>query len=280
MSEEFDPSRQHEVQRQLGRCLLRLQQYEYLLKALLSQHRLGGPADELENLRAENIKRFAGKTLGQLVEVLFETYAVPNGTERSVLDESKVPADRISMSIQIQMQMEEGRLAGIRTAIEELVRMRNELVHHFVERFEIWTNGGCHTALEHLQVCYARIDRHYIELREWAEQMDKAREMAAAFAQTPGFFDLLVNGIASDGSIDWQRAGIVRALRDAATQNSTDSWLRLDAAQCWMVLHHPDQTPERYKCRTWPQVLNESRAFKLEYRRDGDRKVAWFRALD
>jgi hypothetical protein len=43
MTEDFNPSMQHEVQRQLGRCLLRLQQYERLMKSMLSRHRLGGP---------------------------------------------------------------------------------------------------------------------------------------------------------------------------------------------------------------------------------------------
>jgi hypothetical protein len=184
------------------------------------------------------------------------------------------------MSYQFQMQMNEQHLAVVREAVEELVRTRNELVHHFIERFAIWTNEGCNAALEHLLGCYARIDRHYGELREWAEQMDKAREIAASFAQTPAFFDMMVNGIAPDSTIHWQGAGIVRALRDAVTQNSTDGWLRLETARAWMALHHPDQTPERYTCKSWPQVLNDSGAFNLEYRRDGGRKVAWFRALD
>lgn len=279
MSEEFNSALQHEVQRQLGRCLLRLQQYERLLKDMLGQHRLGGPANELEELRTQNIKRFAGKTLGQLVEVLFDTYAVREGTERPVLDESKLPTDKISMSFQFQIQMDEERLAGIREATEELVRMRNELVHHFIEGFSIWTNEGCSAALEHLRGCYVRIDRHYMELREWAEQMENAQAMFASFAQTPVFLDLMVNAIAPDGNIHWPSAGIVQALRDATAQNSTDGWLRLERAQAWMARHHPDQTPERYKCKTWPQVLHESRAFKLEYRLDGNRKVAWFRSL-
>ena len=37
------PCLQREVQRLLGRCLLRLQQYERLLKALVAHHELAGP---------------------------------------------------------------------------------------------------------------------------------------------------------------------------------------------------------------------------------------------
>lgn len=35
---------QREVQRLLGRCMLRLQQYERLLKAIVAHHELAGPA--------------------------------------------------------------------------------------------------------------------------------------------------------------------------------------------------------------------------------------------
>ena len=133
MEEAFRPEAQHEVQRQLGRCLVRLQQYEHLMKAMLSGHRIGGAVDDLETLHAKNIKRFAGKSLGQLVEVFFETYAVQMGTERPVLDDVQVPTGKISVSFQFQMRMEEERLAGLRTAVEELVRVRNDLVHHFLE---------------------------------------------------------------------------------------------------------------------------------------------------
>lgn len=40
------------------------------------------------------------------------------------------------------------------------------------------------------------------------------------FAQTPTFVDWMVNGISTDGTVDWQLDGIVRAMRDAADKNS------------------------------------------------------------
>lgn len=277
MSEEFNPQRQHEVQRQLGRCLVRLQQYERLLKSMFGLHRFGGPADELEAMAAENAKRLGGQTLGQLVGALFDTYVVAEGPVRPVLDDSKVPSDRVAMSFQFEMQMDEERLASTKAALAELVRLRNDLVHHFIDRFELWTNEGCSAALEHLQDCYERIERHYVELREWALNMDKAREVAAAWFQSPAFHDLLVGGTSRDGAVQWAVADIVQVLREALVQNGESGWLRLEAAQAWMAQHHPEQTPERYGCRSWPQVLDFSGAFQLEYRLEGGRKVAWFR---
>lgn len=58
---------QREVQRLLSRCLLRLQQYEHLIKALVAHHEIAGPAHALETIRAERIADAASKTLGTLV---------------------------------------------------------------------------------------------------------------------------------------------------------------------------------------------------------------------
>ncbi len=279
MAEKIGPDAQREVQRLLGRCLLRLQQYERLMKAVLAHHDVAAPASELEARLAARVEAFSDKSLGTLVKTLFDSYVV--GTDNVEPREARgaaTRADVISVRFQHRLQMEAERLAEVRAAVEELVRLRNELVHHLIERFDLWTEEGCTAAQSHLESCYARIDRHFPELASWAEGMDKARASMASFMQTAGFEAWLVDGIAPDGTVDWPRAGIVRALREALEANATYGWLRLEDARAWVAQHNPEQVPERYGCRSWPQVLNESRAFKLEYRRDANGKEAWLRA--
>ncbi len=162
--------------------MLRLQQFERLMKTLEAQ-------------RAANLEKVSDKTLGTLVKSLFESYAVPDGFERELLPEDKVPTDRISMAISYRMTMAPERLAEVRAQIEELVVMRNELVHHFIERFDLWSDLGCEAALRHLEHCYQRIDHHHNELVGWAKTMDEARAYMAAFAETDAFHDMVVNGI-------------------------------------------------------------------------------------
>lgn len=278
MPDDPRPELQRDLQRLMGRCLLRLQQYERLMKVLLANHEVGGTVDELEALRARRVERFADKSLGTLVKALFDSYVVVEGTERPVLDEAKLPSDRISMSFQFQMQMAEEQRVEVKAAIEELVRLRNDLVHHLIERYDIWTDDGCAAAIEHLQASYDRIDGHFHQLREWAEHLQAAALYAASVAQSEVFEDLVLNGIAPDGAVDWPSAGIVRALRAALRTNAVDGWLRLDEARVWIAQHHPEQLPQKYGCRTWPQVLSESRCFQLEYRSGEAGKVAWFRA--
>lgn len=265
----------------MGRCLLRLQQYERLMKAMLSHHELGGPMEELDAQRAARVEKFSDKSLGTLVKALFERYVVVEGTEKPVLDDAKIPIDRISMSFQFHMEMAEERRAEVRAAIDDLVLMRNELVHHLIERFDVWTDQGCVAAVEHLNQSYERIDRHFEELRQWAQSMDDARAHAATFAQSEVFLDMVLNGIAPDGTFDWPQTGIVRVLREAANARAAvEGWVKLDEATAWLAEHHPDQVPQKYHCGSWPQVLSESKSFRLENRRAEDgQRVAWYRAL-
>lgn len=274
------PELQRDVQRLMGRCMLRLQQYERLMKAMLAHHELGGPVDELEAQRAVRIEKFSDKSLGTLVKALFESYVVVEGAEKPVLDDSKVPPDRVSMSFQFRVEMAEERRSEMKAAIDDLVLMRNDLVHHLIERFDVWTDQGCVAAVEHLNRSYERIDRHYEELRQWAESMNDARAHAASFAQSEVFLDLVLNGIAPDGTFDWPHTGIVRVLREAAKARASEGWARLDDATAWIAEQHPEQVPQKYGCKTWPQVLSESKSFRLEYRRTDDgRRIAWYQAL-
>lgn len=271
---------QHDVQRLLGRCLLGLQQYESLLKKMLVNHELGGPPEVLEALRQQRIDDFSGKTLGQLAQALFEGYVVIEGAERSVLDESRLPPGRMSFSFQLSLEMSTERHAQTKAAIKDLVATRNDLVHHLTERFDLWSAEGCAAAANHLTSCHARIRSHYLELCEWAKAMDQARAMAASLLQSEVVRDHIVNGIAPDGGVDWGRAGIVQVLREGARSRGVKGWARLDSVIAWIADTHPEQTPAKYGCATWPQVLNDSRQFQLAYRRDErGRKVPWFRVV-
>lgn len=258
--------------------MLRLQEYERVLKRILANHEFAGPVESLETQLAAQDEKFAGKTLGNLVSSLFERLAVPEGYKRDLLPEDDLQLDRPCFAFSYRIAMEPSKLAETRAALVELVGLRNELVHHFIERFDLYSDEGCTAAVEHLRGCYERIDFHHRQLMAWVHGLEQAGAQMASFAQSEAFRDVLVNGIALDGSFEWACAGIVRALKGAAAELAEDGWTRLDVARAWIEAVHSEQTPAKYGCRTWPQVLSESRMFDLEYRAGEDgRKVAWFR---
>ncbi len=272
---------QREVQRLLGRCLLRLQQYEGLLKSLLAHHEVSGPPAELQTRQAERVAALATTSLGNLAKALFESYVVARAEDgASPVDDRIDVAESTEITIRTRMTLEMAPedFAKTKDAIKELVDLRNALVHHFIETFNLWTVDGCARAIEHLKDSYGRIDAHFEQLRQWAVSMDNARALQASFLRSTEFQDFLVNGIAPDGVVDWARAGVVACLREASTLLRADGWTRLDAAVEYISTNHPEQTPEKYACRSWPQVLNESRVFDTQYRDvPGKPRAAWYR---
>jgi hypothetical protein len=276
-------SEQHEVQRKLGRCLLRLQQYEGLLKAIAAHHEIAGPADKLQVIRDSRVEELSNKTLGHLVGVLTGSYLSVESTE--VADSSTADAPREADPSQVWFRMRssismspEGYAETVQQ-LRELVTLRNDLVHHLVERFNVWTLDGCRDAAAHLDATYLRIDGHYASLTTWAKSMQEAHALTASFFASKAWEDFYVHGIAPEGTVDWPRATVIELLREAAASEARDGWTNLADAIAFIGARHADHTPKRYGCSSWRQVLHESKLFDV--RRDKAMDAApgatWYR---
>ncbi len=253
---------QRDVQRKLGRCLLRLQQYEILLKALVAHSDLAGSPTELQAVRDAQVASAQKKTLGTLVGMLTERHlALADDCDSA----EAPPQDNSSLWFQFRfrVQLDASQHQVTTAALKELVDLRNELVHHFLQRFNIWEHQGCIDADAYLDASYETIDGHYVTLREWVQGMEEARSYMAAFMKTAAFEDLLVNDIAPDGSVDWLASGAVRCLREAEFQFTADGWTQLNTATSWIRAAHPDQNPQRYGCGSWRQIIHESQQFEI-----------------
>lgn len=271
---------QREVRGLLGRCLLRLQQYEHLIKAIVAHHDIAGPAHALESIRAERIADAATKTLGTLVGYVVGSYVVTDEVDTSDEVTDKAANDVMSFRMRTHMSMSAEDYARTEADLKELVLQRNNLVHHFIDQHDLWSLEGCRGANDALLAAYSRIDEHFEQLRGWAEHMDQARRLTAEFVQSDAFHDLVANGIAPDGTVDWPAAGIVRVLREAAGELAVDGWTPVASAGRWITERHPEQLPGKYGCSSWRQVVHESRLFELRYRDVDGRRAAWYRPKD
>ena len=259
---------QRAVQHKLGGCIWRLQQYERLLKAMVANTDLAGEPAQLQALRDAQVASVHKTTLGGLVGLLTGGYLRAEDQSAPAQEsDDKAPTDRFWFSFQQRMAMSAERLGAITAELKELVDLRNELVHHLLERFDLGQLDRCEAAAAYLDHSRATIDRHYQTLRTWAEGMDNARALAASFMNSESFKDMLIDGIAPDGQVHWPASGIVSSLREAeqalACSDAPALWTELNAAIAWIAQHHPDQTPRRYDCSSWRQVLHESRAFEV-----------------
>lgn len=270
---------QRDVQRKLGRCLVRLQQYEILLKAMVAHGDIEGPPEQLQALQAEKIASAKKKTMGTLVGLLTENYLTAGGVEEDGDDESPGNGG-MWVRHRFQMSLDAERYEAVKTDLKELVDLRNELVHHFLERFNIWEEEGCTAADAFLEESYETIDGHYLTLREWARGMDNARTMMASFMETTAFKDMFFDGIQPDGSVHWPGCGIVNQLREAEAELAQEGWTPLLAAIAWIGSRAPEQIPKRYGCGSWRHVIHESRQFEI--RKQGQSEnggtVVWYRS--
>ncbi|WP_448110526.1 OST-HTH/LOTUS domain-containing protein [Pseudomonas lini] len=272
------PDLQRIVQRKLGRCLLRLQQYERLLKVIVAHGELSGPADRLHTIRGQKIACAQKKTMGTLVGMLTESFL----TQSPQNEESQTEADagdQIWFSYRLQLEMPAEHYEATKVALKELVDLRNELVHHFIARFDLWTESGCQAADGFLEESYETINRHCLNLQCWAKTMIETRAKVASVMQSQAFEDALIDGIREDGSIYWPGSGICRCFREAETKLAEGGWTRLEAAIRWIGGTYPEQTPKRYGCSNWKHALRESQQFEIrKSQADNEHTAVWYRS--
>jgi hypothetical protein len=270
-------AQRHEVQRLLGRCLLRIQQYERLIKSIIAHNEISRPAHALEEIKAARVADAARKTLGTLVRELLGSHVVTNKIDASIKEATGFPEDVTSFAMRMHLELSDADFARIENELKELVDLRNKLVHNFIEQHDIWSLDGCRGAQDALVDNYNRIDQHFEQLRGWAEQLEQSRRAMAEFLQSDVGYELVVNGISPDGTVAWPAAGIVYALREAAGVLAVDGWASVAKAGKRIAELQPEQLPAKYGCRSWKQVVHESRVFELRYFEVGGENSAWYR---
>lgn len=267
---------QRDVQRLLGRCLLKLQQYERGIKAIVAHCEISGPVDALDAIKSDRIADTARLTLGTLVgNLLGSVITNKNGTsgsETAILDE-----DVTSVGMRVSIQLSDTEIAHVKSDLKELVLLRNNMVHHFIDQHDLWSLDGCRDAHDALVMASDRIDLQLKQLKKWAELLEQCRRETAGFLQSDVAHDLIFNGIAPDGTVSWPAAGVVRALREALGELAVDGWVSVTDASSWVAERHPEQLPTKYGCSSWRQVVHESRVFELQYFEMDGQRSAWYR---
>jgi hypothetical protein len=276
---------QHEVQRQLGRCMLRLQQYERLLKAMVAGMAVEGPPEKLQAVQDKQALNMRNRTLGTLVGMFTEQHLTAASADTQVGPDVGENANGPSSetpwaSICFTISMSPERHAQVKAGLVELVNLRNDLVHHLIERFDIFDADGCRAASSHLDSCYQRIDSHCQLLKAWASSLGESKARVSSLVQSKAFEDAFVHGINPDGSVCWPRSTIVKCLREAETACQVDGWTSLDSAITFILKENRDQMPSRNGCKTWRQVLKQSGQFEVRSVSGSNSQVGqtWYRS--
>jgi hypothetical protein len=276
---------QHEVQHKLGRCMIRLQQYERLLKAMVATIAVEGPVEQLQVVQDTQVAGARNKTLGQLVGMFTGDHLVATSSDVEVVQDDDTSSGGQSAnvawaSMRFNISMTPERHTETKAGLAELVVLRNDLVHHFIERFDIFDEDGCRAAISHLDTCDEQIEGHFGRLKDWTTSLAETKALASSFLQSKLFEDMFVHGINPDGSVCWPQSTIVECLREVETACQVDGWTSLDAAIRFISKENGDQVPSRYGCKTWRQVLRKSGLFELRCPAPEEGAIgrAWYRS--
>ncbi|MCW8890876.1 MAG: OST-HTH/LOTUS domain-containing protein [Sedimenticola sp.] len=271
----------NEISRKIGRCILRLQQYEISLKAMLSSKDLYVYGDTGESNHEERQNEVATKTLGQLVSELTGTYLLGEEESREDQDnhDDQLDLTRPSFRMRCSMDIEDKEYQRVEAGLKQLVKVRNELVHHFLDRFNLNDESCLTNANVYLDEAYQVIDERLLELHSWAKSMDDTRLRAKTFIESHDCKHFMSYGFLPGQLVDWPNTPIIRFLFQAEDSYRLDGWTNLEDAITYVRKQRPELGPKKYGCSSWRHVLHESGMFDIEKRpcTKERKKQVWYR---
>jgi hypothetical protein len=165
-----------EVLRRVGRNLVVFQQVELVLKCLTTLARFHAPASQFAERFGKHAESMRKKSMGELAGKLVDTVLQPD-----VGDVTPEDADEAWLGFRFTIESDAEAVARHERELKELVDRRNELVHHFLPRWQDAVAGGADAALAWLdaqrEAAVALLDR----LQGWARTVETARKDHSAF---------------------------------------------------------------------------------------------------
>lgn len=171
-----------EVQRRVGRNLIIFQQVEHALRFLTTHARFRAPASAFAERFDRHVEMIQRKTMGELAGELVGNVLQP-------AEDDAVPdaIDEAWFGFRFTIETDTEAAARHEAELRELVDRRNELVHHFLPRWQAAASGDTGSALAWLETQCEAVLAMLDRLQGWARTVETARrEHAAFFASEEG----------------------------------------------------------------------------------------------
>lgn len=256
-----------DVHRLLGECLVLLQRYEGLSKAILAAHQVTITSRDHSGPMANRKARLGGVTLGGLVGQMTGAFLVAAGQPDNAPEQTDAG---VTLTTRIAFPPE--AFAQVEAELRDLVTLRNRVVHHFLDDHDLGSDVGRRKAAASLDDALRRITAANARLRDWAAEMGQIQTAMAETLAAPEMQEWLTKG-----RVPWAYTSIVQALREASAELGAGGWTPVDAAVAWVKTNHPGEAPDGYGCTTWRQVIHESKLFELKRQQEGPTTIALYR---
>ena len=212
-----------EIHRKIGRNMLLFQKAELRLKWLAERRRIAGYSTEIADVAAKLRDQVAGETMGAVMRRMFDL------SGRTARDQEAIGAAvQEKGDAHLEFGFETTAFDGeadrsLRKGLEALVEHRNDLVHHFIEKFDLSTMEGRHQAGAYLDEQH---DLHAPLVEELRGECVRISSMAREFSEALSREDVMNEILHGD-----LRPTLEEVLRRVAETNArADGWTYLSVA--------------------------------------------------
>ncbi|RXK53657.1 hypothetical protein ESB00_18385 [Oleiharenicola lentus] len=149
MTAETNPEldRQREaVFAEVGRNVVLFQDIERMLKIVLNHGQVTFTASQLKEWNGQTPTPYSKRMLGELIEPLIQNHLTPGEPEGQALAKDIEIVIRTGFTVDLK---EEER-AAFRIRLEDMVRQRNEFIHHLLDWLRLETMEDCQSAIDRL----------------------------------------------------------------------------------------------------------------------------------
>ena len=169
-----------EVLRRIGRNVVIFQQVEHLLKFLNAHSAVIGPASQLSARVEMQVAAVHKSTMGELAGKLASSVLQPQPEHNSPED-----IDEVWFGFRFSVGADAEFVDRHDQEMRALVDARNDLVHHFLPRWQSAVDGDTESPLVYLDAQRGDAVRMLERLQGWAHSLEFGRKQLAAFWASP-----------------------------------------------------------------------------------------------
>lgn len=162
--------------KRLGGVFIVYQSIEQMLKILLNRGRIIATASQLKAWKDKAPAPYAKHMLGMLIDPLIDHHLSPGGPDGLVLPKSTEAV----FGYEFRIHLTDEQRANFKARMEEMVKQRNELMHHLLDWMCLDTIEGCQSACGRLRRQREEIEPLRRDIRNILKNFLESREETAA----------------------------------------------------------------------------------------------------
>lgn len=247
----------NELFRRVGRNVFNFQKIELMLKFLVANGTISGPAKGLNEKRQALADTLHKMTMGQMAGRFVDDILSDSSDSKDEPEVISEPWISFKMRFVPTDPLNTELNDGLRSVVEE----RNELVHHMLSRWNESSLEDTKSILKELDEQRERLIPVFTQLASMVQDLKKGQKAALEFLTSEEGRQAI--------ELSWlQQSPIVELLRECVKQLCrSDGWLPLTNAGQIIRQYEPEearQLKERYGYSTLKQVVIASQLFDVQ----------------